>query len=39
MNSPPSDEAVSGLIFDFERISGEIASSFDELVNVHAGSS
>ena len=38
-DSPPSDEAVSGLIFDFERISGEIASSFDELVDFHAGSS
>ncbi len=25
-DSPPSDEAVGGLIFDFERISGEIAT-------------
>ena len=28
MNSPPSDEAVSGLIFDVERVSGEVATRF-----------
>ena len=27
-DSPPSDEAVGGLIFDFERISGEIATRY-----------
>ena len=37
-DSSSSDKAVGGLTFDFERISGEIASSFDELVDIHAGS-
>ena len=27
-DSPPSDEAVGGLTFDFERISGEIATRY-----------
>ena len=27
-NSPPSDEAVGGLIFDFEHVSGEIATRY-----------
>ncbi len=28
MNSPPSHNEVSGLIFDFERISGEVATRY-----------
>ena len=26
MNSPPSDEAVGGFVFDFEHVSGEVAT-------------
>ena len=37
MNSPPSDEVVGGLIFDFERISGDVATRYHTGKAGHGG--